>query len=70
MTLEDCVRSRALLTFRILLGCVVVGVSVRCFAVLFTAAGLTGKFADEKRQKATEGRRQRTENGRQKTEDG
>jgi hypothetical protein len=38
----------ALLAFQVILGYVLVGASITGFAVLFTAGGPAGKFADDK----------------------
>jgi len=44
----------ALLALQVILGYVLLGALVTRFAVLFTAGGPAGKFADEKKEKATE----------------
>lgn len=50
-----------LLTIQVILGYVLLGALVTRFAVLFTAGGPAGTFADDKRQK-TDDRNQKTEN--------
>jgi hypothetical protein len=57
-----------LVSLQMILGFVLLGALVTRFAVLFTAGGPAGKFADEK-EKATEDRGQRTEDRGRRTED-
>jgi len=51
-----------LITIQALLGYVLLGALVTLFAVLFTAGGPAGKFADEKKEEATEGTEKHREN--------
>jgi hypothetical protein len=51
-----------LITIQALLGYVLLGALVTRFAVLFTAGGPAGKFADEKKEKATESTERHREN--------
>jgi hypothetical protein len=45
-----------LLTFQVILGYVLLGALITRFAVLFTAGGPAGKFADDNEQKTDDGR--------------